>query len=451
MRDHPRISIVTSSFNQGRFIERTIASILDQHYPNLEHIVVDGMSTDETVSVLARYPHLRVIREPDSGQAEAINKGFRAATGDVFAFVNSDDTLEPGALARVAEAIDPASGRHIVMGRCRFVDEHDRFLGIEHPSAFESHERVLAIWKGHMLPQPAIFWTRQVWERCGPLDEREHLVLDYDLFCRFSRDYAFWPIDHVLANYRLHTASKTESVDDRKRLDASIAISRRYWGSPAGLKYWRLLLSYSRFRLDRRHRASRLLVGGREAWRQGERLAAIPRIAGGALLGPDVAVDALLMPGLKPGVRAALHAQSRITRRFRSPAERPQSQAWRDFVALHADGWAGPRLVVPIDVEAIHENVVIVGKRPLGDVKRPLELESFLDGKSLGRRSTGRHREFSVSWPLSSAAPGRHELTVTSNAHTVPHDILGNQDYRPLAFKLEELTLTGAAVPPRVP
>src|SRR5438045_8557311 len=112
------------------------------------------MSTDDTESVLARYPHLTVIREPDRGQADAINKGFARATGAICGFVNSDDTLEPGALAAVAAALaDP--GRQIVMGRCRFIDQHDVFLGVEHPSAFESHSRVLAIWRGHCLPPPA--------------------------------------------------------------------------------------------------------------------------------------------------------------------------------------------------------------------------------------------------------------------------------------------------------
>src|SRR5262245_54369864 len=132
MRDLPRISLVTSSYNQARFLGRTVESVLAQDYPNLEHIVVDGMSTDDTPAVLARYPYLRVIREPDRGQADAINKGFRAATGAVHGFLNSDDTLAPGALHRVARALDPARGRHVVQGRCLYVDEDDAFVGKEH-------------------------------------------------------------------------------------------------------------------------------------------------------------------------------------------------------------------------------------------------------------------------------------------------------------------------------
>ena len=99
MAKQPRISIVTPSFNQGRYIASTIESVLAQEYPNVEHIVVDGSSTDGTVEILKQYPHLKTFSEPDRGQGEAINKGFRLATGEIWGFLNSDDTSED--LARV--------------------------------------------------------------------------------------------------------------------------------------------------------------------------------------------------------------------------------------------------------------------------------------------------------------------------------------------------------------
>jgi glycosyltransferase involved in cell wall biosynthesis len=222
------VSIVTCS-SIRRFIGRTIESVLTQEYPNLEHIVVDGMSCDETQEILSRYPHLRVIREPDSGQADAINKGFRCATGDIFCFLNSDDTFEPGALHRVAREIDPAAGRHIGWVAAGS-STRTIVLSVEHPSGFESHRRVLQIWKGHAIPQPATFWTREVWNRCGPLNEHEQLVLDYDLFCRFSREYAFHTFDQVVANYLLHAESKTQGVTDAQRLLDAVRVSQRYWG-----------------------------------------------------------------------------------------------------------------------------------------------------------------------------------------------------------------------------
>ena len=208
MQSFPRISIITPSFNQGKFIAATIESVLAQNYPNLEHIIVDGGSTDKTLEMLGNYPHLKVISEPDRGQADAINKGFRHATGEIWAFLNSDDTYLPGTLHRVAQEIDPHKGCHIIMGRCKFISAEGSEIGIEHPSAFENHERVLKIWRGYSLPQPAIFWTPEVWNTCGGMDEQLHFALDYDLFCRFSQKYHFRTIDQVLATYRLHDESR---------------------------------------------------------------------------------------------------------------------------------------------------------------------------------------------------------------------------------------------------
>ena len=118
-----KISIITPSFNQGSFIETTILSVLEQGYPNFEHIIVDGGSTDDTLAMLARYPHLTVISEPDQGQAEAVNKGLRRASGEIIGWLNSDDTYYPGALAGAAETIDPAKGIYVAMGRCAYIDE----------------------------------------------------------------------------------------------------------------------------------------------------------------------------------------------------------------------------------------------------------------------------------------------------------------------------------------
>jgi glycosyltransferase involved in cell wall biosynthesis len=437
----PRISVVTSSYNQGEFIESTIRSVIAQDYPDVEHIVVDGMSTDATVEVLARYPHLRVIREPDRGQADAINKGFRVATGDILCFLNSDDTFEPRALQRVVQEIDPSRGRHVVMGRCRFIDSAGRFIGIEHPSAFVSHRRVLEIWRGHYLPQPAIFWSREVWERCGPLSEAAYW-LDYDLFCRFSRNYRFHPIDQVLANYRLHDESKTSSASEAERLEAAIEISRGHWPALALRDRAMLALSYAQYRLNRRQRAKAFLVKGRDSWRHSSYLRALPSAAIGAMLGPDLVMDVVVMPVLKPRIWKLLargRTLPRLWKRTASPS--PQTQAWRDFVRLHADGWAGPTLQQRIDVAPQHTTLHLVGTMPIGRLRRPLELELVIGNRSLGRRVAGNAQHFEVCWQLHNVAAGPQEARITASEYTVPHELVGNQDFRPLSFKLEELRL----------
>jgi glycosyltransferase involved in cell wall biosynthesis len=443
MQANPRISVITSSYNQGEFIGRTIDSVLAQNYPNLEHIVVDGMSTDDTPEVLARYDHLHIIREPDRGQADAINKGFRAATGNILCFLNSDDTFLPGALQRVAQEIDPARGRHVVMGRCRFIDEHDRFLGVEHPSAFQSHRRVLEIWKGYCIPQPAVFWTPEVWRRCGPLDEHERLMLDYDLFCRFSREYQFHAIDQVLATYRLHTQSKTSSVSDQQRLEDAIQVGRRYWGSPDSLQFWQILWSYGIFRLNRRGRAVGLLKQGREAWRHAQRLRTVAYIAAGGLLAPDVLANVIILPVIKPRLWNLLQQRGRLRLpRFRQArADAPHTLAWRDFAGLHSDGWAGPTYITTIDVKPEHTQLHLDGEIMLGRLPHPLELNLFLDGQPLGRQRIGRRKDFTLNIALKAIAPGSHELKIVSNTYGVPDNFMGNGDFRPLSFKLRQLTL----------
>lgn len=432
----PRISVVTSSYNQGQFIGATIESVLAQDYPDVEHIVVDGLSSDDTVDVLARYPHLKVIREKDTGQANAINKGFRHATGEILCFLNSDDTFEPGALARVAREIDPASGRHVVMGRCRFIDERGRFIGVEHPSAFESHARVLAIWKGYTIPQPAVFWAREVWDRCGPLDELDHLVLDYDLFCRFSRDYRFHTFDQVVANYRLHDASKTQGMDDEKRLGQAVQVSRKYWPSPVTPSGLALRASWAAYQFDRRGRAYRHLTGARAAWRDGAYARALLAATPGVLLAPDVALAGLAAPLAHRAGRVA-RGLTRLTGGAASGVH-PQTAAWRDFRDLHADGWAGPTVRVPFVRGADPgEILAIAGDAPL-PLPAPLSLVVRVAGVTPVEVAVQPDGAFRAEIPLTGVAPGSHIVEIAASASVVPHDLWGNGDYRPLSFRLQE-------------
>jgi glycosyltransferase involved in cell wall biosynthesis len=433
--------VVTPSRNQGTFLERTIRSVLSQGYPDLEHVVVDGMSTDSTPEVLGRHPHLKVIREPDRSQADALNKGLRAATGSVLSVLNSDDTFAPGALARVAAEIDPAAGRHVVLGRCRFVDEADRFLGVEHPSGFESHRRVLEIWKGHMLPQPAVFWTRQAWERCGPFDEAAGPFLDYDFFCRLSREFPFHYVDQVLAHYRLHAASQTASMTDQERLARAVPVSRRHWGSPARALYWQVLGSWLRHRVDRRRRAVGWLRQGRESWRRGRWPAAAGRAMAGALMAPDVLADVVVLPAVRGWARKV------VSRHLLPVPGGPQTLAWRDFDGVHDDGWVGPRLVRPIDVPTAPARLHLRGTLWSPRLQEELELAFFCDGTLVGRRKVGGEPSFSVRVPLPGAAPGRHEVRVEADPCFVPDRHLGNRDHRPLAFHLDALEVEEGDAP----
>lgn len=436
----PRISVVTSSFNQGKFLGRTIESVKAQNYANLEHIVVDNLSTDETPEVLAAHPHLRVIREADRGQSEAINKGFRLATGDILCFLNSDDTFLPGALHRVAHALDAARGPHVVMGRCLHIDENDRPTGIEHPSAFFNHRRVLEVWKGHWIPQPATFWTREAWRRCGPLDEAEDLVPDFDLMCRLSRHYAFGIIDQPLATYRLHTHSKSCSHTPEQIYAQAIRVSQRYWGSPLWPTYWQLLLSLIGHRLEerlgRKRRASALAIAGQQALAEGRKLRRLACLAASAALAPRLALRRLLRPARSHGGAGS--------DRWQDHRLSPRTLIYRNFTGLHPDQHAGPVFITNLQREcAVHSSgdrwLHFEGAPVLGWLPLPAYLDVAIDGRPVARYPLRAGCSFSLAVPIADLTPGAHELAVTADAFVVVDDYLGNADDRPLAYWLAGL------------
>jgi glycosyltransferase involved in cell wall biosynthesis len=186
----PRLSIITPSLNQGQFIERTIRSVLDQGYENLEYLIVDGGSTDSTVETIRRYEDRIAwwITEPDAGQTDALNKGLARATGEVIAYINSDDYYLPGAF-ETAVGILQESGASWMAGAARFVDEDDRLREIWRPRppwTYEStirgrHWWALAPWS---VPQPSAFWTRELQEKMGPFRLDLDYVFDTEFFLR---------------------------------------------------------------------------------------------------------------------------------------------------------------------------------------------------------------------------------------------------------------------------
>jgi hypothetical protein len=206
----PLVSVVTPSYNQGRFIGATIASVLGQSHRNLELWVVDGGSTDETMDVVRGFagdPRLRWVSEPDRGQADAINKGWARCRGDVLAWLNSDDTYLPHAVATqvAALAADPAAGA--VYGDARYVDEAGRPLGLIAGRPF-SPEAVLRL---EIPVQPTVFLRRELVARAGPLSVGRRFSMDTDYWARCIRLAPFRQTRAELATYRLHGASKTVS------------------------------------------------------------------------------------------------------------------------------------------------------------------------------------------------------------------------------------------------
>ena len=185
----PRISVITPSFNQGQFLEQTICSVLDQGYPNLESIVIDGGSTDNSVDIIRKYErHLTYwVSEKDRGQCDAINKGLRCATGEVWAYLNSDDCYLPGTFDAVATALAEGPGVQWVTGHARYVDENGKPLETLIPTPFSSVRETLVRWEGPpraVAIQVSNFMRRGILERFGLFDETLHYSMDFEFGLR---------------------------------------------------------------------------------------------------------------------------------------------------------------------------------------------------------------------------------------------------------------------------
>jgi hypothetical protein len=218
----PRISIVTPSYNQGRYLEETMLSVLHQGYPNVEHIVIDGGSTDETAEVLERYrPHLAyVVSEKDRGQSHALNKGFARTTGDILTWLNSDDMLAPGALAAVALAFH-TSGADMVAGICQLqrqgsiIDQH-LTSGPNGPALLADMLDLDHGWNaGEFFYQPEVMFSRRLWEQAGArVDESYYYGMDYEMWLRFADQGArMQVIGRPVAIFRVHPDQKTSTME----------------------------------------------------------------------------------------------------------------------------------------------------------------------------------------------------------------------------------------------
>lgn len=210
----PRISIIIPSYNQGRFLEETILSIIDQQYPNLELFVVDGGSTDNSINIIKKYEHNLAwwVSEKDKGQSEAINKGLKKATGELVSWVNSDDLLMPGSLQVISSNFISAPGQIGLIHGGAIVFDEDKIKETRLTYQSPNKEAYLG---GMVFPQPAAFFRRNMVERVGYLDEQLHYGMDYDLFLRLALVSDFLPINNILAKYRLHQQSKSVSEANR--------------------------------------------------------------------------------------------------------------------------------------------------------------------------------------------------------------------------------------------
>lgn len=216
----PVITIITPSYNQADFLEATIRSVLMQNYPNLEYIVIDGGSTDGSIEIIHRYQDRLAywVSEPDTGQCQALNKGFVRATGDWMAWLNSDDIFLPGALWAVARTIRSNLECEWIVGAVDFVDADLKPMGVFKPICRTDDWLDFVCTKrknGTALPQAGSFWSRKAWNTAGQLDESLHYAMDHEYWGRLAY-HGFRPVclQQTMALFRLHQQAKTARGED---------------------------------------------------------------------------------------------------------------------------------------------------------------------------------------------------------------------------------------------
>jgi len=267
---YPKISVIMPSYNQGAFIEETIRSILLQNYPALELIIMDGGSTDETVDILKKYDKWihTWVSEKDAGQSDAMNKGWRKATGDVIAFINSDDYYEPGVLARVGRFFSAAMGKNMLLGSTRVIESDGKEIKIKTPCNRYSHLAVLG--GRHAMPNNPVgyFYSRKIQEEVGDFDTKDHYSMDYRFLLK-----AFKSADHltvakaIFGNYRYDDHTKTFNNNQAKGGEIRLKLQRMAIEESAvfGKKYIHYLqksheLTNRKFALPRRFGIHKMLA-----------------------------------------------------------------------------------------------------------------------------------------------------------------------------------------------
>jgi glycosyltransferase involved in cell wall biosynthesis len=240
MTDTPLVSIVTPSFNQAPFLEATIQSVLNQNYPNIEYIVIDGGSTDGCINILEKYSDKLSYwkSEPDAGQTDAINKGFNMAKGEIFAWINSDDVYHPGAISEAVEYLRQNPDVGLVYGDADFINDQGGWIG-KFPAARTDYRRLR---QGYVhIPQQSTFFRSRMWKLVGPLDASFYFAMDYDLWVRLAALSPIRYIERTWAAFRLHGGAKSMASADRCWPEM-IRVHERLGGSRFSVIYAKYLI-----------------------------------------------------------------------------------------------------------------------------------------------------------------------------------------------------------------
>lgn len=280
--DWPKISVVTPNYNYERYLETTIRSVLLQGYPNIEFIIQDDGSSDGSVELIKRYErHLAYwASDPNSGQPSVINRGLHRATGDILAYINSDDYYLPGAFEAVAKAFCAQPEADFIHGICRYVDDSQTKIG-EQFGNITRFEQVVDLWNvwwnKRQFVQPETFWRRRIWEKTGDFRTDLYIVFDYEYWCRMLLAGAtIRPLNFEVASFRFQPSQKTRDAN-RTSSEELAVIEKWLWDSrtPISRDIRRRLQAQWTFDSVFRKEADRSAQLGETRWKRWCRLAAV--------------------------------------------------------------------------------------------------------------------------------------------------------------------------------
>ena len=385
----PLVTVVTPSFNQGRFIRATIESVLSQDYPNLEYIIMDGGSTDETASVVAEYSsRLKWISEPDNGQSHAINKGFRMAKGEIVSWLNSDDIYLPGAVRRAVEELQRNTRAGAVYGEGYLIDRDGAIKEVF------PHTQPLNLWRlAHLsdyILQQTVFFRKRVFEEVGYLDEDLHYTMDWDILIRIGKRFEIAYIPEFMGCLREYAEAKSFS---------------------GGLRRVREI-----HRMLRRHTGKLLPLGS---------------IVYGldALHGPWSEQIAQWAPGFaRDRVRALLRTMCGMW----IGKVLVGSQGW------YSDGWAST--VVHYLLPSGHETIRIAGELPdTGGLLDGQQIRVIVNGKTLTRLPIPLGEFVHVVDVPASFVTEPLEIQLKASRFMLPQAVAGNSNCRRLCYRLRSI------------
>ncbi len=396
----PKIGIVTPTYNMGHYLEETIQSILTQDYPHLDYVVMDGGSKDQTVEILKKYEgRLRWRSEKDKGQGDAINKGWHNTTGDLFTFLNADDTYLPGALATMARHFRDKPDAGLIYGEAYHVHEDGKIIDRYHTDPFD----IATLGQQCYICQPAAFMLREAFSNVGMINAGLQIALDYELWMRIAKLYPIYKVDEYLATSRMYRDNKT--LANRRRVYQEILGSVR---AHYGYVPFEWINGYACYLIDRKDQFF------------------------------DRSKPSLASHGLSL-ILGSYHNPRQLRRYF---ADWGKSTGFAgSFEGRWDDGWISKRYLKSVLLSATADRIRITGQH-VAPRSKGLKLTFKLDGVTVAQTSVQHHGPFEVVIPCGAPLRGKQcQLAIEANRTWSPK---ANGEFRKLSCRIDAVELLDA-------